>query len=180
MQVITGKYRARKLESLDTNLTRPTLARVKESVFSMIDPLIANSVVLDLFAGSGSMGIECISRGASEVVFVDNNAQAEVVLKKNLKNVVEPYEIHISDYENYLKTTSKQFDIVFLDPPYKSDFGVKAIKILAERQLLKKNAIIILEEDAKNCLQIAPEMFIIQKSRAYGTANITILKYAEE
>ena len=84
MQIITGKYRGRKLVSLDTKKTRPTLARVKESLFSMVDEKIAGATVLDLFAGSGALGIEALSRGAEKVYFVDNNVDAKKVIQTNL------------------------------------------------------------------------------------------------
>ena len=85
MQVITGKFRGRKLETIQSDKTRPTLARVKESLFSMIDEYIPDSVVLDLFAGSGSLGIEALSRGAKKVYFVDNNSIAETIRNQNCK-----------------------------------------------------------------------------------------------
>ena len=183
MQIITGKYKGRKLLSLDTDKTRPTLARVKESIFSMIQGDILGSVVLDLFAGSGAMGIEAISEGAEKVYFVDHNKDYKKVLDKNLDRVKEPYEILISDYEEALKLFSRQnlkFDLVFLDPPYDSNYGENAISLLRDLKLLKKDAIIVFEHTSKNCLQNPTNGFIIRKSKSYGLAQVTILKYIGE
>ena len=98
MQIITGKYRARKLVAVDSMETRPTLARVKESVFNLIFDKIAGSVVLDLFAGSGSFGAECISRGAFEVYFVDQSEKAIKTIKTNTQKMTEKFEILKSSY----------------------------------------------------------------------------------
>jgi len=183
MQIITGKYKGRKLVSLETEKTRPTLARVKESIFAMIQRDIRNSIVLDLFAGSGAMGIEAISEGAEKVYFVDNNLDAKKILDKNLTNVKENFEINILDYIQALKTFNErkiQFNLVFLDPPYDSNFGEKAICLLRDLKLLKKDAIIVLEQTIKNCLQNPLKGFIIEKSKKYGIVNVTILRYVED
>lgn len=182
MQVITGKYRARRLESLDTDGTRPTLARVKESIFSMIDYKIAGSVVLDLFAGSGAMGIEAISRGADKVFFVDNNPKARAVLTRNLKNVNEPFDIFIGDYLDALNNFKRQnlkFNLVFLDPPYASNFGELALSFLYKNGLLNNGALVVFEQEGKNCLQNSPEGYIIEKSKKYGTASVCLLNLEE-
>jgi len=180
MQIITGKYKGRRLISLDTDKTRPTLARVKESIFAMIQGCISNATVLDLFAGSGAMGIESISEGAEKVYFVDHNKDYKKILDKNLINVKEPYEILISDYQdalNSFKSKNIKFDLVFLDPPYNSDLGENALYLLRDLKILKKDAIIVFEQTSKNCLQNEPNGFIIEKSRKYGLVAVTILKY---
>lgn len=180
MQIITGKYRGRKLLSLETEKTRPTLARVKESLFSMVDEYISDKVVLDLFAGSGALGIEALSRNAKKVYFIDSNPDAKKIIETNLRNVKEDFSVEISDYvlalDKYAKTGVK-FDIVFLDPPYKSDFGAKAIDLLAKKNLLNDGAIVCLEYEGVNHLQSFPECYIILKSKKYGIAGIVILEY---
>ena len=183
MQIITGKYKGRRLISLETERTRPTLARVKESIFAMIQGYITESTVLDLFAGSGAMGIEAISEGAKKVYFVDNNKEAKKIIDKNLVNIKEDCEIIILDFIDALYHFNKRnikFDLVFLDPPYDSDFGEKAISLLKDLKLLEKDAIIVLEQESKKCLQNPISGFIIEKSRKYGIANVTILKYIED
>lgn len=180
MQIITGKYRARKLVSVSSELTRPTLARVKESVFNLIQGRVQGAVVLDLFAGSGAFGAECISRGAKKVYFVDNQNEAVKIIKLNTKNMTEDFEIKLADFEQALFDFAKQnvkFDLVYLDPPYKSDFAVKALEILAKQKLLENDATIIVEHEHKNDLQNKPECYIIEKSKKYGIAFVDVLKF---
>lgn len=183
MQVISGKYRARKLISIEDEGTRPTLAKVKESMFAMIDDKIYDSVVLDLFAGSGSLGIEAISRGAQKVYFVDNNRKVKAILEKNLRNIKEPFEIVIDDFSKALDLFAKKhlkFDIVLIDAPYKSDFGGQSLEILAEKQLLNDNATIVYEQERINCLQNVRKCYKIIKTKTHGIANISILEYTRE
>ncbi len=180
MQVIAGKYRGRKLVSLDSDSTRPTLQRVKESLFSMIDSKILGSNVLDLFAGSGALGIEALSRGACSATFVDSNPAVKKVLETNLARIGEPHEIRIGEFSgvlNEFKTEARKFDLVFLDPPYKSNFGAEAMRLLAENNLLNQNAMIVFEQEGKKVLQNVVKGYIIQKVRDYNSASLTILSY---
>lgn len=180
MQIIAGKYKGRKLKSLDTIDTRPTLTRIKESMFDMLGESVTNSVVLDLFAGSGALGIEALSRGADKVFFVDINKDAKKVIESNLKNVKEDYEIIINSFENALTMLNKRnikFDLVLLDPPYKSDFGIKAIEMLDKLHLLSPNALICFESDSKNRLPNVEKSFKIYKVRDYGQKTVIILEY---
>lgn len=180
MQIITGKYRARKLVSVDSAGTRPTLARVKESVFNLIQSKIDGKVVLDLFAGSGAFGCECISRNASSVYFVDAEPKAIKAIETNTKNMKEEFKIIKSDYSSALQTFSKQnikFGLVYLDPPYKSDYAVKSLEKLAELNLLDREAIIVVEHEFQNDLQNIPDCYIIEKSKKYGIAYVDVLKF---
>ena len=180
MQIITGKYRGRKLVSLDTEKTRPTLARVKESLFSMVDEKIAGATVLDLFAGSGALGIEALSRGAEKVYFVDNNVDAKKVIQTNLRNVKENFNIEICDFKNALDKFCQlgvKFDIVFLDPPYQSDFGDVAIRLLDEKHLLFEGSVVCFEYQGENHLQSVSKCYKILKSKRYADKMLTILEY---
>lgn len=182
MQIITGKYRARKLVAVDSLETRPTLARVKESVFNLIADKIEDGVVLDLFAGSGSYGIECISRGAQRVFFVDQSEKAIKVIKTNTQRISEKFEIIKSSFVDALNSFEKRnikFDLVFLDPPYDSDFSIKSIELLCNKKLLNNGAILCVEHKLANDLQNLPECCIIKKSRRYGIAYVDILEYKE-
>ena len=182
MQVITGKYRARKLVAVDSSETRPTLARVKESVFNLISDKIESSVVLDLFAGSGSYGVECISRGAENVVFVDQSEKAIKVIKTNTQKMIEKFDVIKSSYLdalNLLERKNLKFDLVFLDPPYDSDYALKSLEILSKKKLLNSGAIIVVEHKLANDLQNLPECYIIKKSRKYGIAFVDVLEYEE-
>ena len=173
MQIITGRYRARKLIGVDAETTRPTLARVKESIFNMLQGKIDGRVVLDLFAGSGAFGAECISRGAKKVYFVDHEEKAIKTIKINTNKMVEDFEILKSDYLSALDKFANaeiKFDLVYLDPPYKSDFAIKALERLAERKLLNNEAIIIFEHGCQNDLKNLSDCYIISKSKKYGIA----------
>ena len=180
MQVISGKYRGRKLVSIDSRSTRPTLARVKESMFAMVDFKIPGSVVLDLFAGSGSLGLEALSRGAEKVYFVEHNLETKKIIEKNLARVNEPFEILNLNYLDALKNfvnRNVRFDLVFLDPPYASDFIEKTLDFMQKNHLLKDEAIIVCEQDCKKCLQIDENKYRIEKTRAYGLMKVNIYKY---
>ena len=181
MQIITGKYRARKLQAVSFEGTRPTLARVKESVFNLIFDRIAGAVVLDLFAGSGAFGAECISRSAKKVYFVDSANEAIKTIKINTKNMVEDFEVIRQDYLSALsdfKRRGLKFDLVYLDPPYKSDFAVKSLDLLNEYELLNDDATIVVEHEFQNDLQNIKECYIIEKTKKYGIAFVDVLKYS--
>lgn len=181
MQIITGKYRARKLQAVKSEATRPTLARVKESVFNLIFDRISDSIVLDLFAGSGAFGAECISRNAKKVYFIDESNEAIKTIKINTKNMVEDFEIIKSDYIDALKNFSKKnikFDLVYLDPPYKSKFSENALNLLDELNMLSEGATIVVEHEFENDLQNLKECYIIEKSKKYGIAFVDVLKYS--
>ena len=182
MQIITGKYRARKLKAVDSESTRPTLARVKESVFNLIFDKIAGSVVLDLFAGSGAFGAECISRGAEEVYFVDASDRAIKTIKQNTLNMTEKFEVLKSDYSSALNGFANRglkFDLVYLDPPYDSDLAVRALNLLNDRNLLSFGATIVVEHKFANDLQNIPSCYIMKKSKKYGIAYVDVLTFGE-
>lgn len=182
MQIITGKYRARKLVGVDSTDTRPTLARVKESVFNLIFDKIEGNVVLDLFAGSGAYGAECISRGAKEVFFVDQAEKAVKTIKTNTQKMTEKFEIIKSSFKDALVSFENRkikFDLVFLDPPYDTDYAFKSLEILKKKQLLNDGATIVVEHKLANDLQNLPECYIIKKSRKYGIAYIDVLEFTE-
>jgi 16S rRNA (guanine(966)-N(2))-methyltransferase RsmD len=182
MQVITGKYRARKLVSVDGLSTRPTLARVKESIFNLISDKVAGSVALDLFAGSGAFGVECISRNVKEVYFVDREQNAIKAIETNTKNMKEDFKIIKNDYllalQNFKKENLK-FNLVFLDPPYKSGFLISSLQNLAQLGLLENGATIVAEHEFENDLLNLPDCYIIEKSRKYGIAFVDIITFKE-
>ncbi len=180
MQIITGKYRSRKLVPVSAETTRPTLARVKESVFNMISDKIEGACVLDLFAGSGAFGAECISRNASVVYFVDANKEAIKTININTKNMKEEFYVLGVDYKTALKKFIDQnlkFDLVYLDPPYKSDFALQALDMLYQLNLLNENACIVVEHDNQNDLKNLPSCYIIEKSKKYGIVYVEVLKF---
>lgn len=175
MRVISGKYRGKNLVGFDIDGTRPTMDRVKESLFAMIQSKLKDSVVLDLFAGSGSLGIEALSNGAKTAYFVDNNIELINIIKNNTKNMDEDIHILKSDYKNaieLLKNSGIKFDIVFLDPPYKLNLINDSIKRLLDSNLINDGGLIICEyenEEIVNSLEIL-------KFKSYGSKNISIYK----
>ena len=152
MRVISGTARGTKLDSIESMDTRPTLDRVKESLFNIINSKIEDSVVLDLFAGSGAIGIECISRGAKKVYFCEKSHNAANMIKKNLTKTKfeNKSEIFEEDYKRCLDKLAKSktiLDIIYIDPPYKANLAGKAVEQIISLDLLNKNGIIIIETD---------------------------------
>lgn len=189
MRIITGKARGTKLETLEGLNTRPTSERAKEAIFSMIQFEIDDANVLDLFAGSGQMGLEALSRGANRATFVDNSKDAVAIINRNIKKTHFENESLVanSEFEQYLKRVSgkEKFDLVFLDPPYASDVLLKALNCLIEYNLLTNNATVICESGKENLFDEDPaikERFEIIRQAKYGVAHVTIMKlcYKEE
>ncbi len=147
MRIIGGRYRGRVLTAFKGKEIRPTADRVKESLFNILAPEIGGANVLDLFAGSGSVGLEALSRGADYVVFNDISADSLAVLKKNCAALkVEP-KIYRLDYRELLERLDITFDVIFIDPPYKSGFGKDALSVIARRKLLNTGGIAVFESD---------------------------------
>lgn len=172
MNVIQGKYKGKKLKGYDLEKTRPTMNRVKESLFNMIQMNIKDKKCLDLFAGTGALGIEALSMGAKSCDFVDNNDKAIGIINENLKNITEKHNIYHMDYKKYLKTTNEKYDIIFLDPPYHLKQLNKTIKYIEENNLLNKDGILVCEYEEEEPIS----SFEIYKFRKYGKKMIKILK----
>ena len=183
MRVISGKARGKKLISLEGQNTRPTLDRVKEALFNIIQFNVEEKDILDLFAGSGSLGIEALSRGAKTSTFCDNSHDAMKVIKTNIANTNnEDKSIVINkDYSLALNSLSKQnkkFDIIFLDPPYKTDFGIKALNIIMELNILAEDGIIILETDDEKRRQEIKDIKGLEvfDERKYGRVMLIFIR----
>lgn len=173
MKVISGKYKGRKLLGHNLEKTRPTMDRVKESLFAMLQFKIANSIVLDLFSGSGNLGIESLSMNAKKSIFVDKDIKAINIIKKNITNldIASTYfQILNLDYQKalyHLKQLTLQFDIIFLDPPYKTDYIEKSLLLIEKLDLLKIDGYIICESD--NLEKITyPNNYTEIKNKKYG------------
>ena len=175
MRIISGKYRGLKLAEFAGGEIRPTADRVKESLFNILSGEIAGARCLDLFCGSGNLGIECLSRGAEEVHFNDISAESVAVLKKNLVKLKgeNAFKITVSDFRECLARSSA-FDLIFIDPPYKEEFGVEALKIIGERELLKEGGVAVYERDRK----FEGEIKGLQSfdERKYGKTYLTFFK----
>ena len=176
MKVISGKYKGRFLKGFDLTGTRPTMDRVKESLFGTIQNYIPNSVVLDLFAGSGNLGIEALSEGASYAYLVDSNYKAISVIKENITNIgITDIEVINSDYKQALKDFTLKFDIIFLDPPYNTNYIEESIKLITKYDLLNSEGIIVCESDSLDKIWYS-EVFKKVKEKKYGDKYIVILQ----
>lgn len=176
MRVISGKRRGAKLLSLDSNLTRPTLSRVKEAVFSSISPYISGNA-LDLFAGSGALGIEAISRGCEQCHFVDINDEAINIIQKNIKKLKfeDQAKILKKDAQSFLKSLPKDhlFSLIFLDPPYENTYLNTIIEMCASH--LTEDGIIVVECQ-KDYPIVVPQGIEIIKDKQYGISRVVIIK----
>lgn len=180
MRVISGSARGTNLYTLEGNDTRPTLDRVKEPLFSIIQTLIPNARVLDLFAGSGALGIETLSRGAEHAVFCDKSYKASEILKKNIEktHLKERSTIITKDYLKALEQVkNEKFNIIFLDPPYKLNLAGKAVEKIIELDILSEDGVIIVETDEeKRDLDNLKKIKInIYDLRVYGRAKLIFL-----
>ena len=183
MRIITGRARGVRLDTLAGENTRPTSERAKEAVFSMLQFEIQGKEVLDLFAGSGQMGLEAVSRGAKTALLCDHSREAVAVIRSNaIKTKLAPFcEIVCSDYTAVLRNCrrKKSFDLVFLDPPYASDYLPRALRGLLEGQLLSPGAILVCESGDPNAVfgkdSALAESYRVLRSARYGIAYVTYL-----
>ena len=180
MRIISGKARGTKLYTLEGNNTRPTLDRIKESLFNIIQQDLPDCIFLDLFSGSGAIGLEAASRGARKVILGENSKQAIKIIEKNIEktHLKEQVELLPYDYkiilENYIK---EPLDIIYIDPPYRTDYAYKAIKAILDNKLLNEQGIIIIETDNKEkVLDLLEKIEIqIKDIREYGRVKLIFL-----
>lgn len=179
MKIISGIYKGRNLEGFNINGTRPTMDRIKESLFSMIQNNIKDSIILDLFSGSGNLGIEALSEGAKYAYLVDNNKKAITTINKNISQIgIRNCDVLMMDYKKaleYFYNEKITFDVIFLDPPYKTDYIEKTLKIIIEYELLKEDGIIICESDDLNKI-IYTDNYKLIKDKKYGDKYIVLLR----
>ena len=180
MRVITGTARGKRLKPPEGEHTRPTSDRVKEALFSAIQFEILNARFLDLFAGSGQMGIEALSRGALRAVFVENDRKAYALVQDNLKStgLDSKANVVLSDYMSYLNRCSEKFDIIFLDPPYAEDFLEKSLKRITEIDILTDCGIIICERPADKLQEFEIPGLLRTKDYRYGKTWVTVYRKA--
>ena len=177
MRVISGLYKGRVIDGFDIDGTRPTQDRVKESLFGSIQDYIEDAIVLDLFSGSGNLGIEALSNGAKECYFVDNNKEAIKVINSNLSKIGITSNVINKDYRDaleYFKSNNIKFDLVFLDHPYNDDYIDCSIKYLLDNNLLNDNSIIVSEFE--NNIKQDYEELKIKKEKKFGYKKIVIFK----
>ncbi len=181
MRIISGKARGTKLFTLKGENTRPTLDRVKESLFNIIQNKIQGSTFLDLFSGSGAIGLEALSRGAKKAILCDKSKEACEIIRKNIEKAHLKNEAIIfnTDFRNFIQNKiNEKIDIVFLDPPYETNFAIEAIKLILEEECLNEDSIIIIETDDKQRIieKINNINCEIEDIRKYGRSYLIFLK----
>lgn len=183
MRVIAGKYKKRQLKVPKTQLTRPTTDKNKENLFNMIGPYFDGGVVLDLFGGSGGLGIEAVSRGCTTLYSVDKQYEAFKTIKENfallqLENCF-PLKMDYKKALNYLKEKQIQFDYVFLDPPYGKGLVDDILLYLVENKMLNQDACIVVEELKEVEFQPLASLELTRR-KEYGITALNIFYYNEE
>lgn len=177
MRIIAGKHRGRVLAEFKGKEVRPTSDRVKESLFAILTPRLACSRVLDLFCGSGALGIECLSRGAREAVFNDRSKESVALLRKNLALVRENGIVYNLDYRTCLKTADGAFDLIFADPPYADDCLAQILDLVRERELLAENGLVVYESEET---EEPSEGWIKADERRYGRTVVGFFRREEQ
>lgn len=185
MRVISGTARGRSLKAVPGMGTRPTTDKVKEAIFSMIGPYFAGGAVLDLFAGTGGLGIEALSRGMTEAVFVDKDKQSVDVVRENLAacRLLESAQVYRNDAERGLKALAKRkagFDLVFLDPPYRLKTADGLMEDMHELGLLRPGAIIVVEHASEHRYPEKFGPFCRRRLAVYGEAAVAVYDYEEK
>ena len=178
MRVITGKARGVQLKTPEGMQTRPTADRVKEALFSIINFDLPGAKVLDLFGGTGQLGIEALSRGADHAVFVDAREDACKIIRENLKRTKLEGQGRVvrSDYLDYLRRCKEQFDIIILDPPYAEVFLENALKCITEIDILRTGGIIVAERPLGKELPCTFEGYTRSKDYKYGQTLLTLYR----
>ena len=155
---------------------RPTPDRVKESLFQILSPYLQGARVLDLFCGSGALGLECISRGAGEAVFNDCSAESLALLQKNLTALRESAKIYRLDYRSCLAAVTGKFNLIFADPPYRENFAAEIFSLVKSRKLLAEGGLLIYESERE---EQAKEGFTLADMRSYGRVKVMFFKETE-
>ena len=178
MRVITGSARGRRLGELKGQETRPTTGKVKEAIFSALQFDIEGKRVLDLFAGTGQMGIEALSRGAASCVFVDRRSDAVRLVRDNLAlcGLSDRAQVVCGDAMGYLNALRTQFDLVFLDPPYADDVLERAVAYLTGFDILAPHGIIVAECPAEKTLPAPAAPYRLRREYRYGTIKVTVYR----
>lgn len=184
MRVITGSARGHNLKAPKGENTRPTTDRIKEALFSIIGIIDESSTVLDLFSGSGAIGIEFLSRGAGSACFIDSDSESVKIIKENLEKtkLIEKSVVYKNGVEKGIKTLGNKdmkFDYIFLDPPYNKELVMKTLENINNKNLLKNNGVVIIEHETR--LDLPEKSFNLVKAdyRKYGDTSISFYRFEE-
>lgn len=185
MRVIAGEYRGRRLDRIEGMDIRPTSDKVKESLFNILGDAVIDCVFLDLFGGTGGIGIEALSRGAKHVVFIDANIKSIKVLKGNLEhlNIKDNVEVFNTDYStaiSKLYKNRKEFDIIFIDPPYSAGMAQNALKEIDAHPILAQTGLIIVEHDTRDEMPSSLGRLHMYRSKQYGSTTLSFYALNEQ
>lgn len=177
MRIVGGKFKGRKLLEFSGQSVRPTPDMVRESIFNILQFRIHGAYFLDLFSGTGAMGIEAISRGAKEVVFNDKDRESVKLIKKNLEKLgeVDGVKVLNCDALTLLKSTDKKFDIIYIDPPYKTELGVSCLPLV--NRVLSDGGVVIFEDEKEFSGEI--DGLILKDKRKYGRVRLAFFEKGE-
>lgn len=178
VRIIAGKWRGRKINFQEGQGLRPTTDRLRETLFNWLAPVIEGSHCLDLFAGSGAIGFEALSRGAQKVLLVDQSLAVLKSLKENIQSLqCESVELHLKESLRFLKKyTGEPFDIIFLDPPFYIGLAQKAINLIFQHDILKQNGYLYLEQEHKAPMPVFPKKWEILKDEKRGHVRVFLMK----
>ncbi len=176
LRIVAGKWRSRLLQIIDEPGLRPTSERIRETLFNWLRPVTDGAHCLDLFAGTGALGIEALSRGAAHVVFVEKSAKLAVAIRNNLDDLeAASAEVIQREAMDYLRNADPEpFDIVFLDPPFDTDMLSEACRILQKRGLLAENAVVYLERSKSRDKPALPEGWAITHEKVAGKVSYSL------
>ena len=176
MRIIAGKFKGLKIKTINDASTRPMMSRAREGIFNSLQNDFDDSLVLDLFAGSGSLGIEALSRGASFVTFVDTSTDCKKIIDKNLSDIDQNYTVLVLTVSDYITQSEKKFDIIFYDPPYSLIVNEINSDLNTIQNLMLENSKLIIHRHKSSEQFVYPEGLELYKEKKYGQSNITILK----
>ena len=182
LRIVAGNWRSRLLEIADVEGLRPTSERIRESLFNWLSPRIAGARCLDLFAGTGALGIEALSRGAAQVVFVEKSGKAVATLTRNVQTLeASAAVVHHGDAKDFLRDAAdSQFDIVFLDPPFAADMLGDLCRLLNETSVLARGALVYIEEDRSRTEVELPDGWQVMKSKQAGNVRYSLVSTLDQ
>lgn len=183
MRVIAGKFKSRQLKSVDSSHTRPTTDKNKENLFNMIGPYFDGGICLDLFGGSGGLGIEALSRGMDELYSVDKQYKAFATIRENFKllKIEDVAHVYKMDFRKALQQFAQlvlKFDLVLLDPPYGLKINQGILSFLDEHHMLNDGCLVVVEDLNEEAFEIT-QPFVLKKQQSYGITTLQILEYKE-
>ena len=175
MRIVAGRYRGRKLTPPSDDSVRPTTDRIKETVFNILQWDVEGARVLDLFAGSGALGIECLSRGAAEVVFADKSPASVALIRQNLKGIEGSYRVLTADFTGVLRSADGRFDLIFIDPPYKSGLGELAVDAAFDLGRVAEGGTVVYEHSSELPFKCAREDVKV-RTKVMGSVTVEFIR----